>query len=142
MATKQNRSSTCQHSLISSVALVKRGINIVALQEPSINSFGTAIAAQEWIPVYPSTHNVEPTKTRSLILIRSNILTDQWRQVDFPSGDVTIISIQGSWGKLMLYNIYNNCIKNDTICSSNISALQTRKVYEVNNGLATAEQPF
>ena len=110
-----NRSSTCQHSLISSAALARRGIDIVALQEPPINAFGTTIAAREWIPVYPSTHNAEPTKTRSFILIRSNILTNQWRQVDFPSGDVTIISIQGSWGELTIYNIYNDCVKNDTI---------------------------
>ena len=28
------------------------------------------------------------------------------------------------------------------LCSGNASALQTRKVKKVNNGLATAEQPF
>ena len=54
-------------------------------------------------------------ETRSLLLIRSNILTDQWKQIDFPSGDVTIITIQGTWGEMTLYNIYNDCTKNNTI---------------------------
>ena len=110
-----NRSHTCQHALISSAALARRGIDIVALQEPPISSFGTTIAAREWTPIYPTTHSTEPSKTRSLILIRSNILTDQWNQVDYPSGDVTIVSIRGTWGELTIFNIYNDCEKNDTI---------------------------
>ena len=95
--------------------LTRRGIDIVALQEPAINSFGTTIAAREWIVVYPTTHHTKPAKTRSLILLRSNILMDKWKQIDFPSGDMTIIVISSNWGKLTLYNIYNDCEKNDTI---------------------------
>ena len=110
-----NRSRTCQHALISSAALARRGIDIVALQEPAVNNFGVTIASREWTSVYPTTHSTAPTKTRSLILIRSNILTDQWKQIDFPSGDVTIILISGTWGELTLYNIYNDCAHNDTI---------------------------
>ena len=110
-----NRSSTCQHALISSAALARRGIDIVALQEPPINNFGTTTITREWTAVYPSTHNTEPTKTRSLLLLRSNILTDRWKQVDFPSGDVTVITIRGDWGDLTIYNIYNDCEENTTI---------------------------
>jgi hypothetical protein len=110
-----NRSHTCQHTLISSAALTRKGIDIVALQEPAINNFGTTIASREWIPVYPSTHNTDPHKTRSLLLIRSNLLTDQWKQIDIPLGDVTIINISGNWGDMTVYNIYNDCEKNDTI---------------------------
>lgn len=95
--------------------MIRDSIDIVALQELSINNFGTTIAAREWIVVYPSTHNAEPTKTRSLLLLRSNILTDRWKQVDFPLGDVTIITIHRDWGTLMIYNIYNNCKENTTI---------------------------
>jgi hypothetical protein len=110
-----NRSRTCQHNLISSAALAKRGIDFVAIQEPPINNFGMTIASRDWTPVYPTTHNAEPSKTRSLILVRSNILTEHWKQIDFPSGDVTIICISGTWGETTLYNIYNDCDNNDTI---------------------------
>jgi hypothetical protein len=129
-----NRSSTCQHDLISSTALARRGIDIVALQEPAINNFGTTIASREWIPVYPSTHNSDPRKTRSLLLLRSDILTDQWKQVDFPSGDITIINICGNWGDMTIYNIYNNCEKNDTIHQlETISQSHTNSPSRANN---------
>ena len=110
-----NRSSTCQHDLISSVVLAGKGVDIVALQEPSISKFGTTVASRDWILIYPSTHGTEPHNTRSIILIRSNILTEQWKQVDYPSGDVTIMQLSGSWGELTLFNIYNDCETNDTI---------------------------
>jgi endonuclease/exonuclease/phosphatase family metal-dependent hydrolase len=104
-----NKSGTCQHDLISSAVLAKQGIDIVALQEPAINSFGSTIASRDWIPIYPSTHGKDPHKTRSLILIRSNILTDQWKQIDFPSGDITVIKLIGNWGLAFIFNIYNDC---------------------------------
>ena len=110
-----NRSSTCQHNLISSAALVRRGIDIVALQEPPISKFGTSVASRDWVLIYPTTHSTDPHKTRSLILMRSNILMEHWKQIDFPSGDVTIVQLNGNWGELTLFNIYNNCEKNDTI---------------------------
>ena len=110
-----NRSRTCQHDLISSAALARRGIDIVALQEPALTNFGMTIASRDWVPVYPSTHSTNPSKTRSIILIRNNILTENWKQVDFPSGDVTVVQLTGSWGDLTLYNIYNDCVRNDTI---------------------------
>ena len=110
-----NRSRTCQHDLISSAALARRGIDIVALQEPALTNFGMTIASRDWVPVYPSTHSANPSKTRSIILIRNNILTENWKQVDFPSGDVMVVQLTGSWGDLTLYNIYNDCVRNDTI---------------------------
>ena len=110
-----NKSSTCQHDLISSAALARRGVDIVALQEPAISKFGTSIASREWAPIYPTTHSADPHNSRSLLLIRSNILTEQWKQIDFPSGDVTIVQLSGSWGELTIFNVYNDCEKNDTV---------------------------
>ena len=110
-----NKSCTCQHALISSTVLAKQSIDIVALQEPPINPFGNTIASRDWIPVYPTTHTKEPSKTHSIFLIRNNILTENWKQVDFPSGDVTVIQINGPWGELTIYNVYNDCNNNDTI---------------------------
>lgn len=36
-------------------------------------------------------------------------------QLDFPSGDVTVIQLTGIWGKLTIFNIYNDGNHNDTI---------------------------
>jgi hypothetical protein len=51
-----NKSRVCQHDLISSAKLARKGIDIVALQEPAINNFGATIASRDWITVYSTTH--------------------------------------------------------------------------------------
>ena len=94
---------------------MKQDIDIVALQEPPINAFNNSIASKDWITIYPTTHSAHPDKTRTLTLIRSTVSTDAWEQLDFPSGDVTIILLKGDWGKLALFNIYNDGKSNNTI---------------------------
>jgi exonuclease III len=91
------------------------GIDIIALQEPAINPFNLTIAARDWLPIYPSTHSDVSIRSRAITLIRSNISTDNWTQLDFPSGDVAIVQIKGIWGKITIFNIYNDCNNNDTI---------------------------
>jgi len=110
-----NKLPLCQHTLLSNNILVKHDVSIVTLQEPSINTFNNTIAPKDWITVYPSTHCANPGKTRTLTLIRSAIKTDTWEQLDFPSGDVTIISLKGDWGKLTVFNIYVEGNSNNTI---------------------------
>jgi ribonuclease HI len=90
-------------------------IDIIALQEPALNAFNLTVASRDWITIYPTTHREVPEKTRSIILIRSQISTDIWNQLDFPSSDVTAIQLNGTWGKLTLLNIYNDGNNNDTI---------------------------
>ena len=110
-----NKSRACQHDLISSGKLIEKGIDIVAYQEPSINAFNKSIASRDWKAIYPSMHESSPQKTRTLILVRDGILTDSWDQLDIQSGDITAISIKGTWGKITIVNIYNDCKHNNTI---------------------------
>jgi hypothetical protein len=110
-----NKSPACQHTLLSNNILVKHDISIVALQEPVINGFNNSIASKDWITVYPTTHCAHLGKTRALTLIRSSINTDTWENIDFPSGDVVITVLKGNWGKLILFNIYNDGNNNNTI---------------------------
>lgn len=73
------------------------------------------LAACDWIPIYPSTDGIAPHKTHSLFLLRNNILTDQWKRVNFPSSNVTVIQLSRERGSTLILNIYNDCNKNDTI---------------------------
>ena len=91
------------------------GVGLIALQEPAINPFGFTIAMREWMPIYPTPHGTTHDRSRAITLIRSNISTDTWTQLDFPSSDVVIIQIEGTWGKITIFNIYNDCDNNDTI---------------------------
>jgi Endonuclease-reverse transcriptase len=110
-----NRSPNCQHGLISSGRLAKHNIDVIALQEPSINFLSKTIASRDWIPIYPSTHEKQPEKTRSITLIRGDILTESWEQLEFPSGDVTALRIKEKWGTITIFNIYNDCKHSETI---------------------------
>ena len=110
-----NKSKTCQHNLISSSKLIEKGVDIVALQEPSINAFNKSIISKDWKAIYPSTHENFPQKTRTLILVRDVLLTDSWGQLEIQFGDVTAICIKGKWGKISIFNIYNDCKHDSTI---------------------------
>lgn len=110
-----NKPPACQHNLISSTKLAKEGIDIVAFQEPAINNFRVMIASRDWTLVYPTTHRRNLSKTRSLFLIRNNLMTDNWKQIDFPSSDIIVIQLNSEWGVLTIYNIYNDCEGSDTI---------------------------
>ena len=110
-----NKSPASQHDLISSKHLIDIGANIVALQEPAINHFSKTIATKDWVPIYPSTHSKHPDRTRSITLISAALTLDSWQQLDFQSEDVTVIQMKGNWGKLTIFNIYNDGQHNDTI---------------------------
>lgn len=110
-----NKSPTCQHDLISSGKLIEEQISLIALQEPSINQFGKTIASRDWVAIYPSTHQKNPDKSRSLILLRASLCTDNWMQIELPSSNVTVVQLTGNWGKLTIFNIYNDCDHNNMI---------------------------
>lgn len=110
-----NKSQTGQHDLISSGRLVNEETDIVALQEPSINFLGKTTASRDWIPIYPTTHEKDPKKTRAIILMSKKLPSESWEQLEFNSGDVTVIKIMGEWGQLVLFNIYNDCNHDSTI---------------------------
>jgi hypothetical protein len=110
-----NKSRTCQHDLISSARLIEKQVDVIALQEPAISDFAVTIASKDWRVIYPSTHAKDPLKTRSVILIRSDIHTNSWSQEEFDSGDVTVIKLKGAWGTLTMLNIYNDCVHDVTI---------------------------
>lgn len=110
-----NKSPTCQHDLLSSSKLLNKNIDIVAIQEPALNAFNHSIASREWIPIYPSMHTESPDRTRALTLMGSHLNMDNWCQLDFPSGDVTVVQFTGERGTLTLFNIYNDGNSNDTL---------------------------
>jgi hypothetical protein len=92
-----NKSRICQHDLISSARLIDKHIDIIALQEPVTSDLTVTIASKDWRVIYPSTHMKDPTKTRSVILIHANILTNNWSQLDIELGDVTAVKLTGEW---------------------------------------------
>jgi hypothetical protein len=110
-----NKSQTCQHDIISNKRLVMKGINIIVLQEPALSESGLTIASRDWITIYPSEYTNNPLKIRSITLIRADTSSESWNQLKFPSSDVTVMQITGPWGKITIFNIYNDGEQDDTI---------------------------
>jgi len=110
-----NKSPSCQHDVISNNRLVRNGVNLITLQEPALSGSGLTIASRDWITIYPTNHTKHPLKTRSITLVRADINVESWNQLDFPSSDVTVTQFTGQWGKITIFNIYNDGESEETL---------------------------
>jgi exonuclease III len=108
-----NRSLEGQLDLLQS--LKDDDYDIVALQEPHIDFLGRTRANPHWTVVYPKRHLVDPSKTRSLILMNRKISTNNWDEIPLASTDVTGVRLHGEFGAICLLNIYNDCENNRSI---------------------------
>lgn len=103
-----------QHFLINSIK--PNEFEIIALQEPHINSFNNTISSRRYHILYPSMHLMERSpKTRVVILISASLNKNAWKQIPYPSADVVIVQLSGDYGHCTLINIYNDCTHNDTL---------------------------
>ncbi len=103
-----NKSPACQHSVISNRHLVTKGINVIAFQEPALSRGRLTIASRDWVTIYPLNHTNKPLKFRSITLIRADVSSKSWNQLEFPSSDVMVMQINRTWGKITIFNIYND----------------------------------
>ena len=63
-----------------------------------------------WRVLYPDIYFRDRTPNlRSIILVNTNLSTDNYEQIQFPSTDVTGINIKTENCKLAIINIYNDC---------------------------------
>jgi exonuclease III len=126
-----NKSPSCQHDLISSNHLADKEIDLIVLQEPAINAItNLTIATKDWLPIYPTTHGNTTNRTRSITLIRANLNTDSWTQIDFQSSDITIVQLIGAWGKITIFNIYLEGNSNETLKQLNVFYRRNLNLFE------------
>ena len=86
-----------------------KAADIVAVQEPYIDRNNRTRANLRWTAVYPSTHDTNPAHSRSLLLVSTNLSTDAWSPLSIPSPDITGIIISSPHGRIIVYNVYNDC---------------------------------
>ena len=90
--------------------------DIALIQEPVINVVNLTTSNPKWNVIYPSTHNKDrATRTRSVILINKAISKDSWRTIPIETPDVTAIELSGAFGRIRIYNVYNDNTHNDTL---------------------------
>jgi hypothetical protein len=115
----QIRQQNVNKSLISQLDLLEslkqNAYDVCVVQEPYIDFQGYTWANKNWMTIYPNTHQKHPDRTRSIILINANLLTDAWKQIEFEHLDITAIEIQGEFGTLRIINVYNDGDNNSTL---------------------------
>ena len=90
--------------------------DVLALQEPWIDSFGNSRGTQYWRVIYPANYYLEGrAHIRSIILINTNLSTDCYTILPLIHSDITAVRFRGNNGFLSLFNIYNEITNNDTL---------------------------
>ena len=89
--------------------------DVIALQEPWIDSFGNSCSSQYWRVIYPANfYNEDQSWVRSILLINTNISTDCYTILLIKHSDVTAMHFKGDNGFLSVFNVYNEITNNDT----------------------------
>ena len=119
-----NRSLIAQQDLLN--MLGNNNYDICAIQEPYLDHMDKTRANSHWAVIYPTTHMVEPKKTRSIILVNKKLSTDKWEEIEVDTGDVPGIRIKTDIGGIDIYNIYNSQDNNEAIEKTEEAARRDR----------------
>jgi len=110
-----HKSKLAQQYILNSAA--PKNWDIIAIQEPWLDRFNNARGSTYWCILYLTNHLLDDAPhTRSILMINTNIATDTYTQIDIPSSDITAVKFIGPHGHISLYNIYNDCLHNNSHC--------------------------
>ena len=85
--------------------------DIILLQELHITKFNMIRMPMRFHQVYPADRWKEGAMVWSTIWINAEIDTKSWKIIKVPgTNDITAIQMEGPFGKLTIFNIYNSCI--------------------------------
>jgi hypothetical protein len=89
---------------------VSQNYDIMLIQEPYATAFNGIRTPTNFRPVFPSNRFTSKDKVRSVIWVNREIDTKNWLTLDIPNtSDITAIQLKGPYGKLSIFNIYNDC---------------------------------
>ena len=89
---------------------VSQKYDVMLIQEPYTTTFNAIRTPANFRPVYPSNRLQNEAQIRSVIWVNKNMDTKDWTILDVPdTNDITAIQLQGPYGKLAIFNIYNDC---------------------------------
>ena len=97
---------------------VSRNYDIILIQEPYTTSFNAIRTPANFRPVSPRNRNQADVQVRSVIWVNKQLETKNWKIVEIQdTNDITAIQLSGEYGKVTIFNIYNDCThsRNETI---------------------------
>ena len=89
---------------------VSKNYDIMLIQEPYTTSFNAIRTPANFRPVSPRNRNQADDQVRSVIWVNKHLETKNWKIMDIQdSNDITAIQLSGNYGKVTIFNIYNDC---------------------------------
>ena len=89
---------------------VSEKYDIILIQEPYTRKFNTIRIPANFRPVYPNNRLKDDTQIRSVMWVNKRLDTEGWIILEIPeTNDITAIQLKGPYGKLTIFNIYNDC---------------------------------
>ena len=109
-----NKSQTAHLEIINVIESNKW--DIVLVQEPHmINKFNAIRTPTNYRPIFPDDRGRNDKHIRSVIWVSTALETKNWKIVSVPgTNDITAIQLNGEYGKLTIFNIYNDCTNANT----------------------------
>ena len=100
-----NKSITAQEDLLHHA--LPTNYDILALQEPYIDTLKNTRATQHWRVHYPTVRDRDTSgRTRATLLINNQLSTGSWAPLTVPHPDVAAITIKTGGAQLHLLNLY------------------------------------
>jgi endonuclease/exonuclease/phosphatase family metal-dependent hydrolase len=89
---------------------VSQKYDVMLIQEPYTTTFNVIRTPTNFRPVYPINRLQNNAQIRSVIWVNKRLNTNDWTILDVPdSNDITAVQLKGPYGKLMIFNMYNDC---------------------------------
>jgi Endonuclease-reverse transcriptase len=99
--------------------------DIMLIQEPHATAFRGIRTPANFRPVFPKNRFTDDASVRSVIWVNTRLETKNWKILDIPhTNDITAIQIKGTYGKISIFNVYNDCThsRNETIFRDYLAA--------------------
>ena len=88
--------------------------DVILIQEPYTTKFNAIRTPANFRPVYPTNRFQDDAQIRSVLWVNKRLDTKSWIILDIPdTNDITAIQLKGPYGKLTIFNIYNDCTHSD-----------------------------
>ena len=89
---------------------VSKNYDLILIQEPHTTTFNAIRTPTNFRPIYPINRLQNEAQIRSVIWVNKRLDTKNWTAIDIPdTNDITAIQLKGPYGKLTIFNIYNDC---------------------------------
>ena len=95
--------------------------DIILIQEPYTTAFNGIRMPFNFRPVYPINRFQDDAQIRAVTWVNTKLDTKGWVTLDIPdTNDITAIQLKGPYGKLAIFNIYNDCThaRNETVLNT------------------------